>query len=126
MVTDAARKTTGREGEQAAADYLTAQGWRVVARNWHCRGGELDLVATKDGLIAFVEVKTRRANAMVSPLQSVNYRKQQRVVLAASLYLTTHHIQNLQPRFDVAAVTACDGGYTVDYYPAAYLAGDRY
>lgn len=121
MITDKQRKLTGNMGEEAVAKQLAAQGYAIIDRNWRCRSGELDIVAVKDGVIAFVEVKTRREGAMVSPLQAVGLQKQRRVISSALLYLAEHGC-DLQPRFDVAAVTPLHGGYSVDYYPSAFSA----
>ncbi|MEG0853776.1 MAG: YraN family protein [Angelakisella sp.] len=113
------KKQTGDRGEGAAADYLVKNGYRILVRNWHCKGGELDIVATKGDVIAFVEVKTRQPDALVSPLAAVNYQKQRRVIRSAMAYLSCHSF-DLQPRFDVAAVTVEDSNYTVEYWEAAF------
>lgn len=119
------RRKTGAQGEAAAAAYLMEQGYSLVARNWHCRGGELDIVAVKDGVIAFVEVKTRKVSPVVTPLEAVNKSKQRRVVTAAAAYLQSHSY-DLQPRFDIAAVTQMGSSFSVEYYESAYDAGDQY
>ncbi|MEG1686459.1 MAG: YraN family protein [Angelakisella sp.] len=120
------KQRTGSAGEQATVDWLVQRGYRVLARNWHCKAGELDIVAATGSIIAFVEVKTRRPDAMVSPLQAVNYQKQRRVIQSAQLFLQQRPC-NLQPRFDVAAVTGSAAtGYSVDYYEAAFDTGSCY
>lgn len=113
------KKQTGGRGEAATADYLEQQGYRILARNWHCRCGELDIVAVKGEIIAFVEVKTRQPNPLVSPAAAVDYRKQGRVIRSAQAYLCTHSY-DLQPRFDVAAVTMENGSFQIDYLEAAF------
>lgn len=125
MVTDTERKTTGRRGEDAAACYLEQQGYRIAARNWSCKRGELDIVAEKGEIIAFVEVKTRKSGSLVSPLEAVSRQKQLKVISAALSYLAVKR-RALQPRFDVAAVTERNGTFEVDYYEGAYSAGEFY
>ena len=117
------RKETGAMGEQAAADYLLEKGYELLARNWHCRWGELDLVARKEEILAFVEVKTRKPGAMVSPLEAVNRTKQYKLIRSAQAYLMELGETELQPRFDVAAVTVFPGElprFTVEYWPSAF------
>ena len=117
------RKETGAMGEQAAADYLLEKGYELLARNWHCRWGELDLVARKEKILAFVEVKTRKPGAMVSPLEAVNRTKRRKLIRSAQAYLMELGETELQPRFDVAAVTVYPGEiprFTVEYWPSAF------
>lgn len=113
------KKQTGNRGETATADYLVQRGCKILARNWHCRYGELDIIAVKDDIIAFVEVKTRRPNSLVSPAAAVDYRKQRKVIRSAQAYLCAHSC-DLQPRFDVSAVTVENGNYRIDYYEGAF------
>ncbi|MYM20091.1 YraN family protein [Brevibacterium sp. 5221] len=68
-------QTLGRRGEDFAHRYLTAQGWDVLARNWRCRAGEIDIVARDGATIVFVEVKTRGSLRAGHPLEAIGYRK---------------------------------------------------
>ncbi len=90
----------GLRGEDEAARYLDARGYRVVCRNYRSRFGEIDIVAQKDGFLVFCEVKTRSKNAVVSGLESVGEGKRRRLRLTAEMYLADGE-SNLQPRFDV-------------------------
>lgn len=97
----------GRLGEERAAAFLEGEGYRILARNFHCRGGELDLVARKGELLAFVEVRTRRRGGMVSPAESVTVAKRKKLTLAAYAFLEANpHLQSLQPRFDLILLEA--------------------
>ncbi len=93
----------GRAGEQLAADYLAGKGYQIVDRNYHCRWGELDLVAKKDGLIVFVEVKLRRDDRFSSAIEAVTYQKQRKLRAAASMWLAEKSC-DLPARFDVVEV----------------------
>ena len=112
------KRRVGDRGETAVADYLAGQGYTILARNWSCKRGELDVVAQKGEILAFVEVKTRKAGAMVTPLEAVNQAKQRRIVLAATLFMQLKKL-DLQPRFDVAAVTYTEAAHAIEYIEAA-------
>lgn len=97
----------GRAGEELAAAYLERAGYCLVARNFHCRGGELDLVAQKGEILAFVEVRTRKKGGMVSPVESVTPAKRKKVVAAAYAFLEQNPaLAALQPRFDLVLIEA--------------------
>ena len=98
----------GQWGEQLVAEYLQRQGWTVVARNFRCRMGELDIVAKNAQYIIFVEVKLRKDDRFGSACEAVTPAKQHKLRITAELYLATHSTQ-LQPRFDVAEVYAPQG-----------------
>ena len=97
------RGDTGRLGEALCARYLERHGYTIAACNFHARCGEVDVIAETESEICFVEVKTRRENAMVSPAQAVDLQKQQKLVLTAQVYLQQHPSEK-QPRFDVFEV----------------------
>lgn len=71
--------TFGKAGEEAVASYLKKRLWRVIARNYRSRGGELDIVAYRFGVLAIVEVKTRSSDAFGSPSDAVTAEKQRRI-----------------------------------------------
>jgi len=74
------RRETGASGEALAAAYLTARGWTVLARNWRCRTGEIDIIARDpDGVMVVCEVKTRRGLGYGDPLESITYAKVRRL-----------------------------------------------
>ena len=88
-----------------AARYLRRHGYRIVARRYRCRRGELDLVAVSpEGTIVFVEVKSGRGGRHRQPGRNVTTRKQQRVLRAARMFLAEHHLRRYRYRFDVVAV----------------------
>ena len=95
----------GRMGEEYAARRLEQQGCEILARNYHSRFGEIDIVARRGEWLLFVEVKARKGGSMVSPWEAVTPGKQQKLLLTAERYLMEHPgFSALQPRFDVAAV----------------------
>ena len=93
----------GRTGEEFAVETLKKQGYNILAVNYHSRFGEVDIIASKNNDICFVEVKTRRQNSMVGGLEAVTKSKQKKIIATAVLYLQDNNC-DLQPRFDVFSV----------------------
>ena len=98
-------RAIGAWGEQLAADHIRKQGGRVVAANWRCRFGEIDLVSEEKGFLCFIEVKLRKSAAYGTAAAFVDFRKQNKLRATAQLYLMRHPT-NLQPRFDVIEIYA--------------------
>ena len=97
----------GARGEQLAADWYTTRGYEVVARNWRCRQGELDLVVRRDGELVFCEVKSRTSDRYGLPAEAVTPAKQRRLRQLATLFLSSPDWAGGRAgalRFDVAAV----------------------
>jgi len=94
----------GREAEEAAAAWLEAQGYRVVARNHATRRGEVDLVCREGDTLCFVEVRSRRSTGHGSPAESITGQKARRVVAAATDWAVRHGGLDRAIRFDVVAV----------------------
>ena len=107
----------GQWGEEQVAEKLRQDGWTVVARNFRCRMGELDLVAANEAFLAFVEVKLRKDDRFGAACEAVTPSKQRKLRAAAQYYLMSHPTK-LQPRFDVAEVYAPQGVRTGS--PAIY------
>lgn len=102
------RRLVGDIGEEIAARHLRSRGWRIVARNWRTGDGtlrgELDLVAVKGEVLAFVEVKTRRGDGFGGPLAAVTATKQAKIRALGHAYLRRLHGIAPVVRFDVVAV----------------------
>jgi putative endonuclease len=119
-----ARRALGAEGETLAARHLARQGYRIAARNVRAGGVELDLVALRAGLVAFVEVKTRSGRRFGAPEESVDARKQARLVRAAAAWLREHPQPGARVRFDVVCVERTPAGaLVVRHLPGAFEAG---
>ena len=95
--------TSGGLGEVYAARYLRDREYDIVGANYHCRHGEIDIIAQKDGYIIFVEVKTRAKNAIVTGAEAVNFGKRQKIISTAMTYISGRKVE-LQPRFEVIEV----------------------
>jgi len=98
------RKRVGRQGEQAAADYLVDNGYQIIERNWRCMVGELDLVVQKEETLVFVEVRTRRGVRFGSAEESITPIKQARLIELAHSYLNEKSPPHRSWRIDVIAV----------------------
>lgn len=112
----------GDIGEDAVCSYLREKGAEILCRNFTVRGGEIDIIAALNGFLLFVEVKTRRPNALQSGAAAVTPKKQQHLIFAAETYLLKNP-SDLQPRFDVAEVEY-DGSFVrhIEYYENAFTA----
>jgi putative endonuclease len=102
------REALGRDGEQAALRWYLARGFRLVARNWRCSIGELDLVVRRGRLVAFVEVKTRGGVAFGGGYEAVGWKKQRKLRQLAEAFVAAHGAPGLDYRFDVASVMGAD------------------
>lgn len=96
----------GWVGERLARGHLEAKGYRIVASNYHCRWGEVDLVARDGAVWAFVEVRTRRSDAYGNPEESITPGKARRLTLTARHFLASNKISSLDPewRIDLVAI----------------------
>ena len=106
---------TGTAGEICAASYLKRKGYKIVARNYQTRYGEIDVIAAKGDYIIFAEVKTRSRNPLISASLSVTAGKINKIRAAAQLYLVENQC-DLQPRFDYIGIELDKGTYTVAEY----------
>ena len=101
----------GKKAEDLAACRLRGRGRKLLARNLHYRGSELDLVLIDRGVLAFVEVRCRSSDRFGGALASVNHTKQQRIIRGAGLFLSAHPQYADWPcRFDIYSVAVDDCG----------------
>jgi putative endonuclease len=111
----------GAEGEQAAVDWLRAEGFEIVARNWKSSPYELDIVARRWDVLHFVEVKSRDSESWQSPEESMTPAKQRSFRRAVEAYLVLNDT-DLEPQLDLIAVdTTSDGQFEVRYIPEAVI-----
>ena len=101
-----ARRAFGQAGEERAAAWYRARGYAVLARNWRCREGELDLVVRRGRVLVFVEVKARRTDRFGTPAEAVTPTKQRRLRTLASRYLEATELRPRGLRFDVVSILA--------------------
>jgi putative endonuclease len=111
----------GKRGEDLAADYLAGAGVVVLSRNWRCRDGELDLVATDGERLIVCEVKTRSGTGYGEPSEGVTPAKAARIRRVSAAWLRTYRVGWCEVRFDVLAVLCPqDGPVTVEHLQGAF------
>ena len=124
MDTDGGRDAaTGRRGEDAALRRYTRAGYTVVARNWRCRLGEIDLILARGATLVVCEVKARRGAGLGGPYEAVGHRKQAKLrALAESFLLSNAHVAAgfTEVRFDVASVVVSGGVDAVHVFEDAF------
>lgn len=97
-------RAEGLWGEAEVANYLRRRGYQLLAHSFHCRFGEIDLIARKNGVLCFVEVKTRSDLSHGLPREYVTRQKQERLRKTAAYYLMSKELGDCPARFDVAEV----------------------
>lgn len=102
-------RSVGRWGEAEAASYVVRLGWEIIARNWTCRFGEIDLVARDGDECVFLEVKTRRGDSFGTPEDAVTPAKRRRLLRAAATYLDEQNAADQPWRIDVIAIEGRPG-----------------
>jgi putative endonuclease len=106
----------GREGEQAAVDYLTERGFRILDRNWRCADGEIDIVAVERHAFVVCEVKTRSGTRYGTPLEAISRAKHRRLRRLAVQWLHAHGVRFEQIRIDVVGLLyEGTGGFTIEH-----------
>lgn len=116
-----AKDAVGAYGERVAVRWLEDEGYVVLDRNWRCRAGELDVVAIRNGVVVFVEVKCRRTDAFGVPAAGVTPLKAERVRAAAAAWLAAHGFGDADVRFDVVSVLRPPAGAAVvEHVPGAF------
>lgn len=116
-----AASTEGARAEAAAALWLQQRDVHLVARNYRCKAGELDLVGLDGSTLVFVEVRLRGARSLAGAAESVTFAKQRRLTLAAAHFLATHPRWQRHPcRFDVMAGRNAGAGFAWDWLQQAF------
>ena len=96
-----------------AAEFLKKKRYKLVATNYRCRYGEIDLIVSNRQYLVFVEVKLRKTNQFAQALEHVDVRKQNKIRTTAEIFLSQNQ-SDLQPRFDVIEIYAPHGTQTID------------
>lgn len=102
------KKILGGIGEKAAAEYLESQGYNIIARNFRCKIGEIDIIAADNDIITFIEVKTRSSEIYGHPGEAVNYYKQKKIIQTALVFIKQRKLYDWMSRFDVVEVITDD------------------
>ena len=111
----------GKKGEDLAAEFLRKNGYRIIERNYRCRGGEIDVIACERDTLCFVEVKSRGSEDYGGPEQAITATKKRRMTHAALFYLTQKRIQDADWRFDAVTVVMTNAGTEMELIRGAFL-----
>lgn len=114
------RPARAREGEDAALRVYERRGYRVVARNWRCPLGELDLVVQRGGVVVFCEVKARSGAAFGGGFEAVTWSKRRKLRQLAEAFLQSYRPLDVRVRFDVASVWLGPGPADVEVFEDAF------
>jgi putative endonuclease len=104
----------GKRGEDIAVSYLKARGYEILARNWHCRFGELDITALDKnnfGELAFIEVKYRSNSAFGEPYEAVTWFKYQKLLKTVQQFLDSHLCRRLRWRLDIISINVASNKF---------------
>ena len=114
------RKQFGKQGEELAVSFLRKKGYKVIARNFRTRAGEIDIIAKHKGRIVFVEVKTRKSGRYGDPKFAVTAQKKRKISMVALEYLKKHYTLQTPARFDVVTIQSSKAEDTVEIIPNAF------
>jgi putative endonuclease len=110
-----AKDVLGSCGEQLAAEYLERSGLRILARNWRCSEGEIDIVAAERQVLVVCEVKTRSGTRYGTPLEAITRRKRARLRRLAVRWLAANGVLFDEVRVDVIGLTRQPGGFAIEH-----------
>ena len=101
------RKILGKQGEELARQYLRERGYQILGINYHCRFGEIDIIAKQGNCLVFVEVKTRRQGV---PEEAIDEKKQEHLAKAVDFYLRENDLTDTDFRIDSIGVVLASNG----------------
>jgi len=113
----------GKWGENEACRFLRKRGYKILKRNYRVMGGEIDLIASKDDTLVFVEVKAQDGIGPISPEMRVGTKKQQQIIKKAKYYLSKTRKTYAEIRLDVISVHRTDSGPEIHHFEGAFEAG---
>ena len=118
------RQQTGKLAERLAAEYLVKEGYDVLATNWRCAEGEIDIICRIGEQTVFVEVRAKSSGEFGSPAESISRRKQQKLISASERYLADSADLTPDWRIDFIGVEFSSGGHRLEHIPHA-VAGEQ-
>jgi putative endonuclease len=118
----AASQLLGEQGERIAEAWLAERGWRILDRRFRSGHRDLDIVAERGGVVAFVEVKARRGKTFGYPVEAVNWRKQRELTRSAAVWMARFGATKQLFRFDVVGVLIDESGTRIQHVEDAFSA----
>ncbi|MFC1807605.1 YraN family protein [Candidatus Omnitrophota bacterium] len=107
-------KKIGKIAEDIAVRFLKKKDFRIIERNFTCKLGEIDIVATDENFFVFIEVRSAQGYRFHNPLESITRRKTDKLTQLATVWLDTHNIADANARFDILAVVFIENSKMVD------------
>ncbi len=104
------RKDVALSGERTALDFLRKKGFRIINKNYRTKFGEIDIVAQDKRTLCFIEVRTRNTDTQISPKESVDSKKQERISKSTLSYLKEKKLLKKKARFDVISISIKKSG----------------
>ncbi|SMB93923.1 putative endonuclease [Desulfonispora thiosulfatigenes DSM 11270] len=98
------KKSLGMKGELIAIQELEKRGYKILARNFSCKIGEIDIIAKENETLVFIEVRSRNKDDFGLPQETINYKKQSKVRKVAEYFLVKNNLQNVECRFDAVGI----------------------
>ena len=117
----AATQALGETGERIAERWLKRHGWRVIQRRFRSGHRDIDLIAEREGTVAFVEVKARSGDRFGDPVEAVGWRKQRELARSAAVWIARHGRPDETYRFDVVGVLMQGGRVRVRHVSGAFV-----
>ena len=115
------KRVIGTGNEELACNYLISKGCRIIARNFRCRQGEIDIIAKDGAYLCFIEVKFRKDDGFGEPQEAVNVSKQRKISRVSRFYLYSKKVSfDIPIRYDVIAVSLNEGSYTFKWIKNAF------
>ena len=114
------KKELGKKGEEVANRFLKNRGYRVIARNYVCKMGEMDIIAKEKDTLVFIEVKTRTSTTFGPPQLAVNPKKQSQMSKVALNFLKEKRLEDVKARFDVVAILIGPRGEEIELIKDAF------
>lgn len=111
---------SGMSGQKEAEQFLQKKGYKIVQRNYRIKTGEIDIIASQNNYIIFIEVKFRRNLSHGYPREAVTYSKQQRIIKTALHYIGTSNLTSVDFRFDVIEVLGTTGNVHINHIENAF------
>lgn len=114
------KREKGRLGEGLATEFLEAKGFKILERGFLCRRGEIDIIASKNKELYFIEVKTRWSDAFGGPLEAVDFRKQKRFIMAVKFYMLKRRLAEVNCHLSVIGIDMADGEPRLEFIEDAF------
>ena len=113
-------KELGRAGEEIAREYLENLGYQILEKNYRCKHGEIDLIAKKDNVVIFIEVKTRKSTSYGDPEESINSLKIKKIRSSANHFICFKNLYDFDISFEVISIKLHSGKYFIKHIKNAF------